>query len=97
GEGNLGRQLGGMGQEYAERLGVLLEEGRRELRGLLELSEVEAGLQTIGWLQGVSSDEAAVAARARGVDVTALRGTRLPGLQLGFAGGGPAECRRGVR
>jgi len=96
-EGHFARHLRRMRQEYAERLGVLLEEGRRELRGLLELSEVEAGLQTIGWLQGVSSDEAAVAARARGVDVTALRGTRLPGLQLGFAAVRPAEIRRGVR
>jgi hypothetical protein len=82
---------------YAERLGVLLEEGRRELGGVLELSEVEAGLQTIGWLQGVSSDAAAEAARARGVDVTALRGTRLPGLQLGFAAVRGPEIRRGVR
>jgi len=96
-EGHFARHLRRMRQEYAERLAVLLEEGRRELRGLLELSEVEAGLQTIGWLQGVSSDEAAVAARARGVDVTALRGTRLPGLQLGFAAVRPAEIRRGVR
>jgi GntR family transcriptional regulator/MocR family aminotransferase len=96
-EGHFARHLRRMREVYAERLGVLLEEGRRELGGLLELSEVEAGLQTIGWLQGVSSDAAAEAARARGVDVTALRGTRLPGLQLGFAAVRPPEIRRGVR
>ena len=37
------------------------------------------------------------AARARGVDVTALVGTKSPGLQLGFAAVRPTEIRRGVR
>ena len=96
-EGHFTRHLRRMREVYAERLSVLLEEGKRELRGLLDLSEVEAGLQTIGWLQGVQGAAVAEAARARGVDVTALRGTRLPGLQLGFAGVRPDEIRGGVR
>ena len=53
-EGHFARHVRRMREEYAERLSVLLEEGRRELRGVLELSEVEAGLQTVGWLHGVS-------------------------------------------
>ena len=96
-EGHFARHLRRMREVYAERLNVLLEEGRRELHGVLELSDVEAGLQTVGWLQGVSADFAVKAARARGVDVTALVGTKSPGLQLGFAGIRPAEIRRGVR
>jgi len=96
-EGHFARHLRRMREVYAERLNVLLAEGRRELHGVLELSDVEAGLQTVGWLQGVSADAAVKAACARGVDVTALVGTKSPGLQLGFAAVRPAEIRRGVR
>ncbi len=99
-EGHFARHVRRMRELYAERLNVLLEEGRRELRGVVELSEVEAGLQTVGWLHGVSADAAVRAARARGVDVTSLAsygGRGLQGLQLGFAALRPAEIRRGVR
>jgi GntR family transcriptional regulator / MocR family aminotransferase len=99
-EGHFARHVRRMREVYAERLSVLLEEGRRELRGVLELSEVEAGLQTVGWLYGVAADAAVSAARARGVDVTSLAsyGARgLQGLQLGFAAVRPGEIRRGVR
>jgi GntR family transcriptional regulator / MocR family aminotransferase len=99
-EGHFARHVRRMREVYAERLNVLLEEGRRELRGGLELSEVEAGLQTVGWLHGVTSDAAVRAAHARGVDVTSLAsygGRGLQGLQLGFAAVRPGEIRRGVR
>jgi GntR family transcriptional regulator/MocR family aminotransferase len=98
-EGHFSRHLRRMRELYAERLSVLLEEGRRELDGLLELSEVEAGLQTIGWLQGISGSAAVKAARARGVDVSSVAssGSKREGLQLGFAAVRPAEIRRGVR
>jgi GntR family transcriptional regulator/MocR family aminotransferase len=99
GEGHFSRHLRRMREVYAERLNVLLEEGRRELRGLLDLSEVEAGLQTVGWLQGISGSAAVKAAWARGVDVSSIAssGSRREGLQLGFAPVRPAEIRRGVR
>ena len=87
----------------AERLSVLLDGAREYLSGLLEVSPVEAGLQTAGWLRaGLDGERAAKAAAARGVEVTPLsrysRG-RLAreGLQLGFAAVDPAEIRRGVR
>jgi GntR family transcriptional regulator/MocR family aminotransferase len=98
-EGHFSRHLRRMRGVYAERLSVLLEEGRRELRGLLELSAVEAGLQTIGWLQGISGSAAVNTARARGVDVSAVTnfGSRREGLQLGFAAVRTGEIRRGVR
>jgi GntR family transcriptional regulator/MocR family aminotransferase len=99
-EGHFARHVRRMREVYAERLNVLLEEGGRELLGVLELSEVEAGLQTVGWLHGVSADAGVKAARARGVDVTSLAsygGHGLQGLQLGFAAVRPAEIRRGVR
>ena len=102
-EGHFARHLRRMRTVYAERLGVLLESAEKHLTGLLEVSPIEAGLQTIGWLpDGIDSDTAARAAAARGIDVTPLsRHSRAPrkrdGLQLGFASIDPKEIRRGVR
>ncbi len=102
-EGHFGRHLRRMRQIYAERLSVLLEEGRSRLAGLLEISNVEAGLQTVGWLGcGIDAESAAAAAAKRNVVVTPLsRYNQLSGdpqgLQLGFAALDVKEIRRGVR
>jgi GntR family transcriptional regulator/MocR family aminotransferase len=102
-EGHFGRHLRRMRQIYAERLSVLLASARERLAGLLEISDIEAGLQTSGWLsRGITGDAAAKAAAARGVDVVPLnRHSRAAmtreGLQLGFAAVDSREIRRGVR
>lgn len=102
-EGHFGRHLRRMREVYAERLSVLLEEARLRLSGLLEISNVEAGLQTVGWLcNGIDAESAAAAAAKRNVDVTPLdrysQGRVVPnGLQLGFAALDVREIRRGVR
>jgi GntR family transcriptional regulator/MocR family aminotransferase len=102
-QGHFGRHLRRMRQVYAERLSVLLEEAQRRLAGLLEISTVEAGLQTAGWLAGgMNAESAAFAAAKRNVDVTPIdrysQGKAgLPGLQLGFAALDVTEIRRGVR
>jgi GntR family transcriptional regulator/MocR family aminotransferase len=102
-EGHFGRHIRRMRQIYAERLAVLLEESHRHLAGLLEVSNIEAGLQTVGWLpQGVLADAAAKAALARQVEILPLsrysRGRAArEGVQLGFAAVDAAEIRRGVR
>src|SRR5262245_6471086 len=102
-EGHFGRHLRRMREVYAERLAVLLEAARQRLAGLLEISGVEAGLQTAGWLcAGIGGESAARAAAARGVEVIPLsRHSRGPvtreGLQLGFAAVDAREIRRGVR
>ena len=102
-EGHFGRHLRRMREVYAERLSVLLEEARQRLAGLLEISNVEAGLQTAGWLcGGINAESAATAAAERNVDVTPLgsysRDRIIPeGLQLGFAAVETKEIRRGVR
>ena len=102
-EGHFGRHLRRMREVYAERLSVLLEEARLRLSGLLEISSVEAGLQTVGWLcDGLDEESVAAAAAKREVDVTPLnryrRGRATPkGLQLGFAAVDAKEIRRGVR
>jgi len=101
--GHFGRHLRRMREVYAERLGVLLAEGRRQLAGAVEISEIEAGLQTVGWLsRGVTGLAAEAAAAQRGVEVTSLsRFARAPlpreGVQLGFAAVDVEEIRRGVR
>jgi GntR family transcriptional regulator / MocR family aminotransferase len=101
-QGHFGRHLRRMRQVYAERLSVLLEEARRKLAGLLEVSSVEAGLDTMGWLaDGLDSGAAAAAAAKCNVEVTPLSrfgGGRLAqkGLQLGFAALDIREIKRGV-
>jgi GntR family transcriptional regulator/MocR family aminotransferase len=102
-EGHFGRHLRRMRKVYAERLTVLLECAGRSLAGLLEISGVEAGLQTAGWLSGgIDGELAAAAAAKRGVEVTPLsdysRGkVAREGLQLGFAAMDAKEIQRGVR
>jgi len=102
-EGHFGRHLRRMRAVYAERLSLLLEEARLRLAGLLEISSVEAGLQTAGWLcGGIDAESAAAAAAKRNVDVTPVgrysQGKVVPeGLHLGFAALDLKEIRRGVR
>ena len=102
-EGHFGRHLRRMREVYSERLSVLLESARQKLDGLLEVSNIEAGLQTVGWLDaGIDDEAAAKAAAARQVEVVPLsrydRGQpKRKGLQLGFAASIPNEIRRGVR
>jgi GntR family transcriptional regulator/MocR family aminotransferase len=102
-EGHFGRHLRRMRAAYAERLSILLQSARERLAGLLEISDVEAGLQTVGWLHGgITGEAAARAAAARNVEVVPLssytrgRASR-EGLQLGFAAVDPREIRRGVQ
>jgi GntR family transcriptional regulator/MocR family aminotransferase len=101
-EGHFGRHLRRMRQLYAERLSVLMDCARRQLAGLLEISPIEAGLHTVGWLAaGIAGDAAEQAARARNVEVVAMRhfhraAMARDGLQLGFAAVNPREIRRGV-
>jgi GntR family transcriptional regulator / MocR family aminotransferase len=102
-EGHFARHVRRMRQVYAKRLSVLLEEARWKLTDLLEISPIEAGLQTVAWLDGkIDAESAAVAAAQRNVDVTPLnRYSHGPlareGLQLGFAALDLKEIRRGVR
>lgn len=102
-EGHFGRHLRRMRQVYAERLSVLLESAEQHLAGLLEISSIQAGLQTVGWLaDGIDDVAAAKSAAGREVEVTALSAySRLSmsrkGLQLGFAAVDTGEIRRGVR
>ena len=102
-DGHFGRHVRRMREVYAERLAALLEAAKQHLAGLLEISDVEAGLQTVGWLApGLGAEPAAAAAARRRVEVLPLDSTwhgRAPrqGLVLGFAAVAPPEIRRGIR
>ncbi|HZQ23794.1 MAG TPA: PLP-dependent aminotransferase family protein [Terriglobales bacterium] len=101
-EGHFARHIRRMRELYAERLAVLLESAERELRGVLQISSVEAGLQTIGALKnGMKAERAEKLAADRSVEVLALSRygwgrPRAEGLVLGFAAVDPRELRRGV-
>lgn len=102
-DGHFGRHLRRMREIYAERSRVLVECVRQQLAGLLEISGIEAGLQTAGWLGGGMTGVAlATAAARRDVEVAPLsqytrrRATR-EGVHLGFAAVDVPEIRRGVR
>src|SRR5438445_569543 len=101
-EGHFARHIRRMRELYAERLSVFLECARQKLSGLLEIPEVEAGLQTVGWLKcAIGADRAAAAAAKYDVEVVPLGRyasgrLRREGLVLGFAAVDARELRRGV-
>jgi len=101
-DGHFGRHVRRMRQIYAERRGVLLTDAQQYLRGLLEITGAEAGLQTAGWLQrGLNGEAVARAAGERDIEVIPLsrfgNGARREGLQLGFAAVETDAIHRGVR
>jgi len=101
--GHFARHLRRMRQVYSERRSALIEGAKAYWGGLLEISGVEAGLQTAAWLCAEMDAEAAtVAAAKRKVEIVPVnrysRNQRLPSaVQLGFAAFDPREIRRSVR
>lgn len=101
-EGHFARHLRRMREVYAERLSVLMHTLRQRLDGVLQISDIEAGLQTVAWLpRGVDGKAVEQRARERGLAVNAVsayarRPLERDGLQLGFAAVGPEEIKRGV-
>lgn len=100
--GHLGRHLRRMRELYAVRLATLLDGGRRHLKGLLEISNIQAGLYTVGFLKnGMTSREAEMAAAAHDVEAIALDRYTLKrpdpkGVLLGFAAFDEATIRYGL-
>jgi hypothetical protein len=87
---------------YGSRIAALLDDARQHLGGLLAISDVKAGLYTVGVLEnGMSSRQAETAAATRGVEVLALDRYTLKrrdrkGLLLGFAAFDEAAIRSAV-
>ncbi len=101
-EGHFGRHVRRMREIYAERLSELVHAVQARLGGLLEISAMEAGLQTAAWLpEGWSDFAVARAARRAGIELNpisfyAKRPMKRNGLQLGFAALEAAVIRNGV-
>lgn len=101
--GHFGRHVRRMREMYAERLSVLLDYGRSVLGDRLQISPIEAGLQTVGWLpDGMHAADVVRAAAVRDVDIAEVEyfgvlPERREGVQLGFAAIDAREIRRGVR
>jgi GntR family transcriptional regulator/MocR family aminotransferase len=101
-DGHLARHLRRMRSLYAERLATLMEGAEQYLGGLLEISQVRAGLYTIGYLRnGMASRQAEKLADARGVEVLAadrytLKRPDPQALLLGFGGFDEPAIRQGL-
>jgi GntR family transcriptional regulator / MocR family aminotransferase len=101
-DGHLGRHLRRMRDLYANRLAALVDGGRRYLKGLLEISDVRAGLYTAAFLKnGMNSWQGEKAAATRDIEAVALDRYTLKspdpkGLLLGFAAFDEAAIRGGL-
>jgi GntR family transcriptional regulator/MocR family aminotransferase len=101
-DGHLARHLRRMRNLYASRLEALIDGGKQHLGGLLDISNVRAGLYTVGFLRnGMTSRQAEKAAAARGVEVIGIDRYTLKrpdpkGVLLGFAAHTEAAIRRGL-
>jgi GntR family transcriptional regulator / MocR family aminotransferase len=102
-QGHFSRHIRRMRKIYGERLRALIYEAQRQLHGVVELSDIEAGLQTVARLTNGQCAEAVTAeGLKRNVDVIPIsrycRAAKMPShLQLGFAAVDPDAIRRGVQ
>ena len=101
-EGHFSRHLRRMRDLYASRLAFMIDAGRELLKGLLQISGVQAGLYTAAFLEnGMTSREAEAAAAERGIETRALDRFTLrrkdpKGLLLGFAAHDEKAIRQGL-
>jgi GntR family transcriptional regulator / MocR family aminotransferase len=101
-EGHFSRHLRRMRDLYASRLAVMIEGGNAYLKGLLQISDVQAGLYTAAFLQNSMTSRAAEAAatakgvETRGLDRFTLRRKDPKGLLLGFAAHDEKTIRQGL-
>ncbi|MGI8961442.1 MAG: hypothetical protein ACR2IV_17110 [Bryobacteraceae bacterium] len=100
--GHLGRHLRRMRDLYATRLATLIDAGHEHLKGLLEISNVQAGLYTAAFLENrMTSRQAERAAAAHGIEVLALDRFTFDradpkGVLLGFAAFDEVTIRKGL-
>lgn len=101
-DGHLARHLRRMRNLYAERLAILMECATQHLDGLLEISNVRAGLYTIGYLRnGMTSRQAEKLAAAQGIEVLGVDRCTMKrpdpnALLLGFGGFNELAIRQGL-
>jgi len=101
-EGHMGRHIRRMRELYGTRLAALQSGARRYLAGALEISPVQVGLYTAGFLRnGMTSGDAETRALQRGIETMALdrftlKRSDVHGLLLGFAAFDERQIRRGL-
>ncbi len=101
-DGHLGRHIRRMRDLYAGRLTALLDGGERYLKGLVEISNVRAGLYTAAFLRnGMTSRQAETAAADHGIESMGMHRFTLRrpdprGLLLGFAAFDEGRIRSGL-
>ena len=101
-DGHFARHLRRMRNLYGERLAALMEGAHQHLHGLLEISNVRAGLYTIGYLRNeMTSRQAEKLAMAQGIEVLGadrctLKRADPRALLLGFGGFNDAAIRQGL-
>jgi GntR family transcriptional regulator / MocR family aminotransferase len=101
-EGHMGRHMRRMRELYTIRYQTLRDESEKQLKGLLQVSNIKAGLYTVGLLRnGMTSRQAESAARSHGVETMALdrfmlTATKPQGITLGFAAFDQRAIKRGV-
>jgi GntR family transcriptional regulator/MocR family aminotransferase len=101
-EGHMGRHMRRMRELYTDRFQTLRDESEKQLKGLLQVSNIKAGLFTVGLLRnGMTSRQAESAARSYGVETMAidrfmLSETEPQGITLGFAPFDRRAIKQGV-
>jgi GntR family transcriptional regulator/MocR family aminotransferase len=101
-QGHFARHLRKMRGLYAERLAALRHEVKSRLDGVLEIPDIEAGLNTPAYLLNtLTSSAAAERARRRNLEVWpldryAFARRDIRGLLLGFAALNERQIRKGV-
>ena len=91
-----------MRELYADRLQTLRSECDKQLKGLIEIPNVKAGLYAVGFLRnGMSSRQAESAAMSHGIETMALDRFTLSeadprGILMGFAAFDDQAIKRGV-
>jgi len=102
-KGHFGRHLRRMRKIYSRRREALAHHAAKHLSGLLTLSNIEAGLQTVAWLRkGFLGEEVCSAAARQNIDVVPLdrycRKSVLPqAIQIGFAAVDEGAIEKGVQ
>jgi GntR family transcriptional regulator/MocR family aminotransferase len=101
-EGHFGRHLRRMRELYGARLAALQHSVTRYLKGVVEMPDIQAGLNSPAYLVNrMKSNTAAERAAACGVDVLSidtfvLRRRDIQGVLVGFAAFTEAEIRKAV-
>jgi GntR family transcriptional regulator/MocR family aminotransferase len=102
-EGHFSHHIRRMRTLYAERQAMLIEEARRELDGLLDLSPDETGLHLLGWLptgmddQAVAHQAAALGVQVRALSTECIEPVQRGGLLLGYGAVDQMEIRAGIQ